>query len=269
LQYRILFGVKEDRGSVIEPILRETDFGFHMAPLDKADLGSFDAVIPLTLPDQDILRRRRAAGEVFSCLLPDAATESLCHDKKALNLALIRAGFDRYIPKMLDSLPEDPARYPVVVKKFNDEWGKNTRIIQTRDALAGFDAAAEFVQECVAGADEYATHLLVSNGKICFDQTVRYTMPAELLVKGKYANATDAKWYKETPDLQLFQQMLDAIGFVDGICCIDYRRVDGVVQLFEINPRFGASLARKVDSLLKAYLNALGCNRHTAQMLAG
>ncbi|MDZ7907414.1 MAG: hypothetical protein U5N10_03735 [Gemmobacter sp.] len=269
MQYRILFGVKEDRRAVIEPILRETDFSFHMAPLDKADLGSFDAVIPLTLPDQAILRRRRAAGEVFCSLLPDAATENLCHDKKALNLALIRAGFDRYIPNMLDSLPEDPARYPVVVKKFRDEWGKNTRIIRTGDALPGFDAENEFLQECVPGADEYATHLLVSNGKICFEQTVRYTMGAELLVKGKYAHAKDAKWQNETPDLQLFQQMLDAIGFADGICCIDYRRIDGVVQLFEINPRFGASLARKVDSLLQAYLNALGHNRHTAQMLAG
>lgn len=257
MNYHVLFGAKEDRRRVLEPKLQGSPFAFHMAPLETADLGAFDAVIPLTLADQAVLRHRRAAGESFACLLPDATTEALCHDKMALNLALIAAGFGQHIPPMQAAPPTDAARYPLVLKLRRDEWGLHTRILRDPAELTGFNPDTAFLQDLVPGSDELATHLLVRGGEIRFDRTVHYTMEAPLLVKGRHANPCQSRWLPQTPGLALFQQMIRAIGFVDGICCIDYRLVDGVVQLFEINPRFGASLAARADALLPAYLAVL------------
>lgn len=257
LKNNVLFGVKEDRRGVIGEKLQDTGFAFRMEPLADVDLGLFDAVIPLTLADQDVLRRRRAAGETFRSLLPSAAAETLSNDKWALNQALIDAGFAAHIPPMTGRVPQDRADYPLVRKKRRDEWGKSTRIVQGPQDLAGFDPGSEFLQALVPGADEYATHILMRDGVICFDRTVHYIMHGPQLVKGKFADARETIWLKATPQLSLFRQMLAAIGFTDGICCIDYRLVDGMVQLFEINPRFGVSLSRRVDALLPAYLAAL------------
>ena len=42
-----------------------------------------------------------------------------------------------------------------------------------------------------------------------------------------------------------------------GTCCINYKLADGVPMLFEINPRFGATLCADINPYLDAYLASL------------
>jgi hypothetical protein len=49
-----------------------------------------------------------------------------------------------------------------------------------------------------------------------------------------------------------------ALGFNTGTCCIDYKIDNGLPKLFEINPRYGASLTGDINRYLKAYLRSLG-----------
>jgi carbamoylphosphate synthase large subunit len=58
--------------------------------------------------------------------------------------------------------------------------------------------------------------------------------------KGRECVANYSKICRNT-DLNLFAAMLRSINF-DGLCCINYKIVDGRPFIFEINPRFGASL---------------------------
>lgn len=45
-----------------------------------------------------------------------------------------------------------------------------------------------------------------------------------------------------TPHLSVLERMLAAIGY-EGLCCVDFKVRDGRLQLLEINPRLGGSLA--------------------------
>ena len=55
-----------------------------------------------------------------------------------------------------------------------------------------------------------------------------------------------------------------AIGFDNGICCFDYKLVDGRPVIFELNPRFGASLVYDAPNFLDAYAGALRARRRQA-----
>jgi D-alanine-D-alanine ligase-like ATP-grasp enzyme len=51
--------------------------------------------------------------------------------------------------------------------------------------------------------------------------------------------------------MDLFAQMLAALGF-SGLCCVNYKLVDGNPMIFEINPRCGFSLCAHFPQVLDA-----------------
>ncbi len=53
--------------------------------------------------------------------------------------------------------------------------------------------------------------------------------------------------------LDVFADILQIAGFTDGTCCVDYKVVDGIPKIFEVNPRFGWSLLYDLGNYLRAY----------------
>ena len=251
---RILFGMKSDW---LAGLKRSSDPGRHsvfMADLATSDLRAFDAIVPLTLADQ---RELDQPGQTWPALIVPAKIRSLCHDKLSLNRTLIDLGFGDFVPTVLEALPQDLAAQPVVVKPRRGQWGQNTVILDagpTDEALSMLSSGTHFAQRLVPGRLECATHVLMHRGEARFFQTIEYDMGAERLVKGKLHVPFSGRWLTETPAQAELLAMLQKLGLSDGLCCIDYRMVDGKPLVFEINPRFGGSLARKVAGFLDTYL---------------
>jgi predicted ATP-grasp superfamily ATP-dependent carboligase len=110
-----------------------------------------------------------------------------------------------------------------------------------------------FCQEIIEGTNEYATHILFKDQKIVTSLTIRYEFYDRIFINGK-AGFVCTK-IRECDHLDTFAAILEAIGF-EGLCCFDYKIVNGKPKIFEINPRFGGSLS----SYFFTFLHQLNLN---------
>ncbi len=151
------------------------------------------------------------------------------------------------VPVMGDALP-----YPHVFKKRIDAWGMHSHVVQDRSQalhlLRGVDGNNYFRQEFVPGRLEYATHALFRDGVIVHSLSIAYRFDTDLFIRGKRCEALD-RAVVPCAHLPTFAAILRAIGF-EGLCCFNYKLLDGQPRLFEINPRFGASLSEHFMAFL-------------------
>jgi carbamoylphosphate synthase large subunit len=171
-----------------------------------------------------------------------------CDDKTLFNRILVENGLGDFIPRVGEDL-----RYPYILKKKIDAWGKNSHIIlneeQESEIPEKLSNPEYYRQALVPGRYEYATHVLFSNGRIVHSINIEYCFDAEVYIKGKnppvYIRKVD-----HSPYLGIFSSILSLIGF-EGLCCVNYKDIDGRPLLFEINPRFGGSLCGHFYSFMK------------------
>src|SRR5690606_220214 len=144
-------------------------------------------------------------------------------------------GFGETIPRT-----EGEFSAPYILKKRIDQTGKNSWFIldeqQEKTLLADLPMEDYFRQEIIPGRFEYASHILFVGGRIIRSLSFEYELENELLIKGQF-------WPIEQrlipcPFPELFTSVLRTIGF-EGLCCIDYKILDGRPYIMEINPRFG------------------------------
>lgn len=248
---RILFSQKEQW----EPELRA---GFRFAPYDiqfgeltAANIKDYDLVVPLTMDDCRFLSDHQAVQRHNLIPVAPRAALELCDDKQAFNEKLRELGYGHLLP---DDVQEGD--YPYLLKKSVDHWGANSYIIrdaQQEHRMRHLRTQPDFYrQACVRGSSEYATHVLFMNGRIVKALTMEYRFDKELYIKGK--DSPLGKYKVRTRHQALFTELLDAIGY-EGLCCINYKQVDGQPLIFEINPRFGGSLSLYFFSFIRRLRN--------------
>jgi len=202
--------------------------------IEKSDLA-----VPLTMKDLKYLSSHRKLAARNLIPIPDLAAIEICDDKYLFYQTLKEKGFGDYLPRIGTHPP-----YPYILKKRVAEDGDNCYLV--------FDAADEkahqaelsdpeyFSQEIIAGHNEYATHILLKDGKIQSCINIKYTFKEDLPIKGQ--NTYISREISGCPYLDSFAQMLNAAGF-EGLCCVNYKVRDNRPYVFEINPRFGGSLS--------------------------
>lgn len=216
--------------------------------LSAEHIAGHDVVVPLTIPDLKILCR--AGDPVRGNPLPIPSLESvvLCDDKLLFNHALIDAGFGTHVPRM-----SAHPFYPYIVKRRIDEWGAHSRIVsswaQERELAGRYDGPDYFRQELIPGTREYATHIVFEHGRIRYVLTIEYVFAEVIFIKGRTRCAHVAQ-VRNPECMDIFAAILGAIGF-HGLCCVNYKLIDGKPLIFEINPRFGYSLCPHFPHLLK------------------
>jgi carbamoylphosphate synthase large subunit len=135
-------------------------------------------------------------------------------------------------------------KIPYIVKRKVAHMGMDCYVIDTpekeKEHLHEINHPDFFCQEIVPGKKEYATHLIFRDGKMVCALNVVYIFSTPFYVKGvdKFIGNKIGK----CPHLDLFTDILNAINF-EGICCFNYKEIDGKPYVFEINPRFGGSLS--------------------------
>ncbi len=255
---RILFGKKPEWERTLRASADPARFEIVMADLTQAETTGFDAIIPMDLPDHAWLER---SGRALPALTVPKALRELCHDKPHLNLRLIALGFSDNVPAMRDELPGDLRAHPVILKARRSAWGRDTQLVLgppvADEVLGRLAAGTHFLQDYIPGRIEYAAHVLMHRGQPQMWQCRAYEMGDHPVVKGVAHQPVATRPLAEPPGAEVLERILAAIGFHTGTCCIDYRMVEDRPLLFEINPRFGASLCTNVSPYLDAYLACL------------
>lgn len=119
------------------------------------------------------------------------------------------------------------------------------------------------------GQIEYATHMLLVDGKVLYHSTNKYDMSDEFLVKGSARQPQREMLGTDMEEnvLRELTGLVRSIGF-NGTCCLDYKIMAGNIQLMEINPRVGFSLFRDINRYLGAYIGALAVRQQSSRRTA-
>ena len=227
-------------------------------------INSYDLVLPLYEKDIFILndfytKRSR------NFLIPSNEVVHFCNNKKIFNTYLIENGFEQFIPKLLDEGKE----FPYILKKNIDEWGLNSHIIDSKETEKKFAGLLNhpdyFKQEYIQGEDEYTTHFIFDNNKIVYGFTLHFKFPDEVFIKGLQSPSFKTAQINpvETLFKDLFEQILIQVNF-NGVGCFNYKIVDGIPKIFELNPRVGGSLPLDLENFIDAYKKT--CDRKSIKL---
>lgn len=235
---KILFSGKPDWTEDIKRGFEQLPYQVEFGPISDDSFEQFDIVVPLSLSAMEEARQHSRQRRI-ALPMPAAESVHLCDDKYEFNRALIAAGFGQYIPEM--GLALTP---PYILKKRIGEWGSECYIIRNSgDEEAQHDRIADpnyFCQEFISGTTEFATHILMVDGKIVKALNIKYKFSSGTPIKGQ--DAAHFKVIHHCPYLDLFARILRTIQY-EGLCCVNYKVAKGQLFLLEINPRFGGSLA--------------------------
>jgi carbamoylphosphate synthase large subunit len=205
--------------------------------------------VPLSTHDLAALEPLRARFAGHPIALPSGDCIALCEDKPRFNAVLIERGFGAHVPAM-----QGPFAFPYIVKKRRAEWGEHCHVVARPDDERRYAAQLAdpdyFRQAFVPGATEFTTHVLVRGGRLVRALTLEFSFAHALPVKSRDCQPVAIRLRRTAHD-RLFEAMLRAIGF-EGLGCFNYKLVAGQPQVFEFNPRFGASLAPYFPTFLRS-----------------
>jgi hypothetical protein len=90
--------------------------------------------------------------------------------------------------------------------------------------------------------------VLYKGGRVVCATTLEFTFDREVFIKGREPDCGRA--VVDCAHLDRFGSILAMIGF-EGLCCFNYKLLGKQPLIFEINPRFGASLSPLFASFLE------------------
>jgi len=221
---------------------------------DVVDLDDFDILMPQHLTDIAYLIHHYPELNGKKCFIPPMSALETCNDKALFNQFMLASGFGDLIPNVTDA-----PSFPYILKKRIDEFGSRSRIIhdtKEEKIFQKFIASDDYyTQEYIAGKDEFTTHILMVGGKIKFHATLQFTFAKALFVKGVGCKASNGK-VVESSYIDAFESILNALHF-EGLCCFNYKFLQGQMKIFEVNPRYGGSLTRFLPKVMKVYSRLL------------
>ncbi|MGN6646390.1 MAG: hypothetical protein ACTHJT_07660 [Cytophaga sp.] len=228
-------------------------YNFVYADFDKLPrIKVFDLVLPLF--EKDIVTLNKYYNRSNNFLIPSNKLVRFCNDKSAFNNYLIANGFSRFVPEMLN----ETKSFPYILKKSIDQWGENSYIIDSAEKelelLHFVNDPAYFKQKYISGEDEYTTHFIFDKNKMVYHFTLHFKFPNTLYIKGSQSPAFTTAQINPTETLyaDVFEHILSAIQF-SGVGCFNFKVVNGVPKIFELNPRIGGSLPLDLVNFLDAY----------------
>jgi predicted ATP-grasp superfamily ATP-dependent carboligase len=236
---RILFS---KRDSWEYSIRQDFDY-FPKVELEFSDLSvdavaRADIVVPYEFSDLLWLAEHPELTQNKRIPIPSSQVVEICHNKLLFNSKLIELGFNNLLPKTHISL--EP---PFILKPNEGENSDGIFFVSSHEILERnaeeINKRQSVKQEFIRGKYEYATHMIMRKGELLAELTIQYRFNSEYPVKGK----TPEMWRRavKCPEIQKLAKILRAIGY-EGICCFNYKILDGQLKLIELNPRFGGSL---------------------------
>jgi hypothetical protein len=244
----VLFPHHDGHEAAIRRALRLSGHEVVFDDLTPENLARADLVVPLDLPDLERLDDLREHLPPGGLPVPTRESVALCDDKAALLEHLRAAGFqDALVARRA------PGEFPFVLKDRRGFGSHGVWIVRDElreRELAQVPGASErYAETFLPGSSEVALHCARADVELFFALGLRFHYAREDGIKNQ--DRVERLEFCACPHLELFERMLAAVGF-EGLCCFNYKEVAGRPVVFEINPRFGASLAPLSFRLLRA-----------------
>ncbi len=262
------FSLTINRNRNIAKFLDPSRFGYEFVPLaDDSPIDHYDLFLPLVIQDIKLLADRFGHCNGRRFVVPRSDLVELADDKRRFYEFLNGHGFAAHVPPAADQ-----GSYPWVLKRRKDAGGEHCHIIQGPDDEKMYrhliDSDDYLSQQYIAGDTEYTTHLFRYQNRTEFHTTVEFQMNRDVYVRGRrlqpYKNVHIN--FIASDHLGLFERILERMGF-DGLCCFNFKLRNNRPIIFEMNPRYGGSLAPKINEVLTAIARSLG--RTTADPTVG
>ncbi|XAM00604.1 hypothetical protein OT109_04270 [Phycisphaeraceae bacterium D3-23] len=238
---RILFSNHDGWEKPIRLGFENTGHHIHFDRFTPESVRGYDMVVPLSIEDALFMDGNPDLLPDNPLPIPSAKAIAICDDKVRFHQTLTELGYSAYLPPM-----EGELGYPHILKKKVDQWGQSCVVIHNPRQEAEHQNLLQtpdyFRQRMVPGYDEYATHMLMKNGRLLRDLNIRYHFNTPTPIKGQDTIA----WMRRCPSThrERFVKILKDLDY-DGLCCFNYKHDEqGQPLIFEINPRFGGSLSR-------------------------
>jgi hypothetical protein len=244
---RIAFSEKAEWEGYIRKGFANWSVDIVFGKLTELTLDDFELVVPLTIEDSVWLAARSDFNESNAIPMPSTELIELCDDKLAFDNALAAKGFGRHVAL------RNSTAYPYVLKPRHGTFSIDTHIVRSKADEQRLSAqlgdSNYFTQRLLPGRKEYATHINFTDGNVVSELTVEYTLPTAQSIKFQDRGL---RRYVRCPDLDTLELILNALNY-QGLCCFNYKMVKGIGPVvFELNPRFGGSLAMLFFSFVGA-----------------
>jgi len=197
------------------------------------------AIFPTTLSAIRFVHRNESALRKVGLgfIVPSSEVLKKLSNKDVFYNSMETNAFKEYIPKIYRNLKE--MDFPCIKKSNTNSGGKGQQKINSIHDVN--DDFSKFVySEYISGALEYASNILMVAGKIVYSQTFEKYTTDEFYILGtgdhNYSNVKSRPVATEFYDI--FQSILSAFD-CEGFYCIDYKKIDNVPKIFEINARIG------------------------------
>lgn len=194
---------------------------------------------------QDILLQ---AGMQF--IVPGEEVLNILQNKRIFYLTMVRCGFGRYVPEVYDNM--DKLQFPCIKKSVSGSGGKHQVILFDRESIGPL-TGEELFCEYFKGNIEYASNILFAGNRVRYHAAVQKKANSEYYVLGIGENRYKTVESEIVPARfdKLFGKILFHLKY-QGFCCFDYKIVDGMPKIFEINPRMGYSNTLHPDILFNS-----------------
>lgn len=231
----------------------------HFIEFDSTDPDRYDLIVPTTLDDARYFNRNFSRLNYLKAIVPSDEAIDACNRKDEFVRRLAARGFSGYLPAWGDAVD-----YPYLLKKNIGEWGVDIHIIRDAEAEAGYRRELEsgdyLKQQYIDGRTEYTTHLLMAAGSNVFMRSVEFGFVQPVHVKGKCFPHASQAIVDHRRHAALFEDVMNSLGF-QGFCCFNYKLVDGVPRIFEVNPRYGASMTLFLTEAINRLQQSLRSSR--------
>lgn len=216
-------------------------------------------VVSPLLEDDYVPLWARPPGTRCNFLVPDPTAQAIAGDKLATVSFFAARGYGHFFPEIRQA----PIAYPFVYKNRIGGFGEQVEIIFSAEQQHAFESQIDrncyFKQRYVEGKREFTAHFIALRGNVVFSKCYWFEFEERYFVKGnRFPHSASGEIAMPAPII--FADMLRRLGYT-GTCCFNFKMEAGRPLIFEINPRFGASLCRDINAYLAAYLRALECAR--------
>ena len=253
LRKTVLFSKKDNW----QPRIEEKLNGFvpFFYELDTVNLRWYDIVIPLSVDAQIYLNTCSSPFVNKKALYPPEDCISICNDKSRFSEYLFQQGFKENIPRINGTIS-----YPYLLKKRISAYGSDIIVIHNEDMEVQYKEeinSSEYQkQEYIKGQHEYSSHIIFSGGKIQFIESLRFTFKEPIFIKGERYSPRKRRKVDHEAFCSIFEKILLSLNY-EGICCFDYKVIDNRPVIFELNPRYGASMTSCINEAITVYWNIL------------
>jgi len=164
---------------------------------------------------------------------------------------LSKNGFKKLLPPINAKF-----NYPYILKKKVGAWGEGIFIINSikteMEHKEEIESKEYFTQKYIEGKYEYTAHIIITDKKIVFFGALKFSFHDECFIKGRDFKHVSVEKVDHEEYKSIFEKILSSMDY-EGICCFNYKITEEGLSIFEVNPRFGATMNRFINESLICY----------------